>query len=232
VSGDLLKTARNMGAPAERSHAILNGCDTSIFSPACKDQSRKALGLPMGGQMLLYVGRLDVRKGLKELIEATGRLRGQWADLRCFIVGDGPDRPILMKAIELENGKDWIKLIPSCSTKQVALWMAAADLVTLPSYAEGCPNVVLEALASGRPVVATNVGGIPEIMDESVGRLVPPKDVSSLTAALNEVLSQDWNADAIAKRRTRGWSAVADAVEQNLQQIADSFRCNSQRILT
>jgi glycosyltransferase involved in cell wall biosynthesis len=110
--------------------------------------------------------------------------------------------------------------------------MAAADLVTLPSYAEGCPNVVLEALASGRPVVATKVGGIPEIMDESVGRLVPPKDVSSLTAALNEVLSQDWNADAIAKRRTRGWSAVADAVEQNLQQIADSFRRNSQQIPT
>ena len=77
-----------------------------------------------------------------------------------------------------------IILVPSCHTNDVALWMAASDLVTLPSYAEGCPNAVVEALSSGRPVVATNVGGIPELVNETCGRLVPAKDVPALAAAL------------------------------------------------
>jgi glycosyltransferase involved in cell wall biosynthesis len=87
--------------------------------------------------------------------------------------------------------------------------MAAADLVTLPSYMEGCPNVVLEALASGRPVVATNVGGIPEIMSEEFGRLVPPRNPAALAEALRSVLATQWDAAAISAHMSRGWDTVA-----------------------
>jgi len=87
--------------------------------------------------------------------------------------------------------------------------MAAADLVTLPSYMEGCPNVVLEALACGRPVVATNVGGIPEILSEECGRLVPPRDARSLAMALAEVLDCSWDAAAISAHGSRSWNTVA-----------------------
>ena len=79
--------------------------------------------------------------------------------------------------------------------------MAAADLVTLPSYMEGCPNVVLEALACGRPVVATNVGGIPEIMSDECGQLVPPRDPSALAQALASVLDRTWDAAAISAQQ-------------------------------
>jgi len=90
--------------------------------------------------------------------------------------------------------------------------MGAADLVVLPSYAEGCPNVVIEALCSGRPVVASNVGGIPELMDDSSGRLIPPKSVPALEGALSSVLMQPWDAESIAAKHRRSWSDVADDV--------------------
>ena len=91
--------------------------------------------------------------------------------------------------------------------------MAAADLVTLPSYMEGCPNVVLEALACGRPVVASNVGGIPEILSDECGRLVPPRDSGALAQALASVLDRNWDrtwdAQAISAHGSRSWEAVA-----------------------
>jgi glycosyltransferase involved in cell wall biosynthesis len=87
--------------------------------------------------------------------------------------------------------------------------MAAADLVTLPSYMEGCPNVILEALACGRPVVATNVGGIPEILSCESGELVPPRDSATLAHALASVLDGNWDASDLSARGSRSWETVA-----------------------
>ena len=96
--------------------------------------------------------------------------------------------------------------------------MAAADLVALPSYNEGCPNVVIEALSAGRPVVATTVGGIPELMDETCGRLVPPMDIPALMQALDEVLTASWDAEVISSRRSRSWSDVAQDLYSVLEE--------------
>jgi teichuronic acid biosynthesis glycosyltransferase TuaC len=98
--------------------------------------------------------------------------------------------------------------------------MAAADVVTLPSYMEGCPNVVLEALACGRPVVATNVGGIPEIMSDACGRLVPPRDSAALAHALASVLDTTWDAAAISAHWSRSWSTVAAELRDVLESVA------------
>jgi glycosyltransferase involved in cell wall biosynthesis len=95
--------------------------------------------------------------------------------------------------------------------------MAAADLVTLPSYKEGCPNVVIEALASGRPVVATNVGGIPELMDDTSGRLIPSHDAQALASAFDEVLAASWDPAQIARRHARSWLDVAAELESVLR---------------
>jgi teichuronic acid biosynthesis glycosyltransferase TuaC len=119
---------------------------------------------------------------------------------------------------------DRVTLSPSCPTDQVALWMAASDLITLPSYREGCPNVVIEALASGRPVVASDVGGIPELMDDRSGRLVPARDEGALSRALNEVLSQPWNAATIASLHARSWGDVSRDVEKILTTVLDRVR--------
>ena len=105
----------------------------------------------------------------------------------------------------------------ACPTTQVATWMAAADLVALPSYNEGCPNVVIEALSAGRPVVATHVGGVPELMDDTCGRLVAPMDTPALVQALDEVLTATVLVEqAGAKARIE---AMADA------ELASALEC-------
>ncbi len=216
VSHDLCKTARTMGADTTHSAANLNGCSTSTFYPRDMQKSRRALGIDPQGDVIVFVGRLDVRKGLLELIEAVAQLLPTRPSLRCYIVGGGADHALLKAAIERAGISEAIALVPSAPTHKIALWMSAASLVALPSYNEGCPNVVIESLASGRPVVATRVGGIPELMDEKSGRLVLIKDVPALKQALDEVLSQSWNAQEIAAAHCRDWTNVADELYRTL----------------
>jgi glycosyltransferase involved in cell wall biosynthesis len=227
VSGDLLKTARRLGAPIERSSAILNGCDTTIFHPDDRSASRSYLGLPPDAEAVVYVGRLDMAKGLGELIAAVAQLRERRPRLHTWIVGDGPARQQLSQAVAEHRVEDRISFVPSCSTDKVAAWMAASDLITLPSYREGCPNVVVEALASGRPVVATNVGGIPELMDETAGCLIPARDAQALAGALDQVLSRPWHAEEIAGRHSRSWADVSRDVAEVLSRTFERSRSHS-----
>lgn len=210
VSGDLLQTAQHLGADPTRSIAILNGCDTAVFHPRDRAAARAALDLDPAAIILLYAGRLDVRKGLRELVEAVAALRARHPRLLCYLLGDGPDRPLLQQLIAAQGAQDTVHFVPAAPTETVAQWMAACDVFTLPSYKEGCPNVVLEALASGRPVVATDVGGIPELMDRGSGRLVPAQDTVALGHALEETMQQVWSADEIAARHHRSWQDVSN----------------------
>jgi glycosyltransferase involved in cell wall biosynthesis len=209
VSGDLHEKALKMGASRAKTRTLLNGCDLSIFHVKDRDQARNKLGTSGSAKTVVYVGRMDVNKGLRELVEAAVSIRSNRPDVQFYLIGDGPDKPLIESAIQARAAKHYIHLLPSCSFNEVADWMAAADVVTLPSYMEGCPNGVLEALACGRPVVATQVGGIPEIMNNTCGRLVPPCDASQLAGALAEVLDQTWDPNAISASCSRSWATVA-----------------------
>jgi glycosyltransferase involved in cell wall biosynthesis len=209
VSDDLRRKAVQMGAPPEKTRAIVNGCDLSVFHVRDRADARRKLNIDSGAEAVVYIGRMDVKKGLRELVEAAASLRPQRPNLQVYLVGVGPDRPLIEAAIQAHGASGYIHALPGCAPDEVAIWMAAADLVTLPSYMEGCPNVVLEALACGRPVVATRVGGIPEIMSDACGRLVPPRDPAALAEALGSVLDQTWDAEAISAHWSRSWATVA-----------------------
>ena len=209
VSEDLRQKALTMGAKPERSRSVVNGCDLSIFHVRDRAEARRQLNLDPGAEIVLYIGRMDVRKGLRELVEASAKLRATNPNLQVYMVGEGPDRPQITQAIESAGATGFIHALPPCQPDDVAVWMAASDLVTLPSYMEGCPNVVLEALACGRPVVATRVGGIPEIMSDACGRLIPPRDANALEQALNAALSTEWDAASISAHWSRSWNSVA-----------------------
>jgi glycosyltransferase involved in cell wall biosynthesis len=209
VSDDLRKKAVTMGAPPEKTRAVVNGCDLSVFHVRDRLEARQKLRIDPAAEAVVYIGRMDVKKGLRELVEAAASLHPERPNLHVYLVGEGPDRPLIESAIQDNNATSYIHALPACAFDDVAVWMAAADLVTLPSYMEGCPNVVLEALACGRPVVATNVGGIPEIMSDECGRLVPPREPVALAQALGSVLDTAWDAAAISARGSRSWSTVA-----------------------
>jgi glycosyltransferase involved in cell wall biosynthesis len=209
VSDDLRKQAVAMGAAPAKTRAIVNGCDLSVFRVRDRHEARQKLHMDPASEAIVYIGRMDVKKGLRELVEAAAALHPQRPRLHVYLVGEGPDRSLIERAIQSTNATSYIHAMPACAFDDVAVWMAAADLVTLPSYMEGCPNVVLEALACGRPVVATHVGGIPEIMNDECGRLVPPRDSVELAQALSFVLDTTWDASAISASRGRSWTAVA-----------------------
>jgi teichuronic acid biosynthesis glycosyltransferase TuaC len=157
----------------EKTRAIVNGCDLSVFRVMDRLEARQQLRIdPAEGGRRLH--RAD---GREERSSRTGRGGGVAASPAAQAAAStwsakGRTSKI-ESAIQARNAASYIHALQGCAFDDVAVWMAAADLVTLPSYMEGCPNVVLEALACGRPVVATNVGGIPEIMNTSADGSCP-----------------------------------------------------------
>ncbi len=221
VSDALRRKALAMGARPEHSRAVLNGCDTSIFYPQGRAGAREALGLEARAEIMTYIGRIDVAKGLRELVEAVAGLRAERPELRCYLVGDGPDEPVIRASVESLGAGELVRIVPPCSSGGVAQWMAASDAVALPSYREGCPNVIVEALACGRPVVASDVGGIPELMSEDTGRMVPARDVPALREAIAAVLDRAWDAAEISQRHSRGWTDVAEDVFGVIERVLE-----------
>jgi teichuronic acid biosynthesis glycosyltransferase TuaC len=220
ISGDLRERMISMGAPATKTRTVISGADPKVFHVRDREVARAKLGIAPSAEAVVFIGCMDLKKGLHELVDAAASLQPKRPNLHVYLVGDGHDAPLVESAISAHNAGGFIHMIPGCDFDQVAVWMAAANLITLPSYMEGCPNVVLEALACGRPVVATNVGGIPEIMSDACGRLVPPRDARALAQALNSVLDSQWDAASIAAHWSRSWSVVADELLDALQTIA------------
>ena len=210
VSRDLRDKALAMGASADRICTMVNGCDTSVFHVRDRLQARERLRIDSAAKAVVYIGRTDVNKGVRELVEAAVSLHSGAPDLHVFLVGGGPDAAIVQNKIEVNGASGYVHALPACAFDDVAVWMAAADLVTLPSYMEGCPNVVLEALACGRPMVTTNVGGIPEVMSDTCGSLVPPRNPGALAQALASVLAATWDPAAISAHMSHGWNTVSD----------------------
>jgi teichuronic acid biosynthesis glycosyltransferase TuaC len=229
ISDDLRKRVIAMGARPEKTRAVISGCDTGAFHVGDRLDARQKLLIDPVAQAVVYIGRMDVKKGLRELVEAAALLRPQRSNLHVYLVGDGPDRHLIDSAIQARNATSYIHALPGCAFDDVALWMTASDLVTLPSYMEGCPNVILEALACGRPVVATNVGGIPEIMSDECGQLVPPREPAALACALAAVLDTAWDAAAISAHESRSWSAVAAELMEIFESLVPARSAGSTR---
>ena len=222
VSADLREKAIAMGAAPEKARSVINGCDLSVFRVRDRLKARLALAIDPATEAIVYIGRMDLNKGIRELVEAAVSLHRLRPNLHVYLVGEGADRATIQSAIDSNNAAGYIHTLPACHSDDVAVWIAASDLVTLPSYMEGCPNVVLEALACGRPVVATNVGGIPEIMSDACGRLVPPRDPGALAEALRSVLNGTWDPNAISSQRSRSWSDVAAELREIFESIVSA----------
>lgn len=142
--------------------------------------------LPSGEIRAIFVGRVAPVKGLRLLVEAMVRLADEIPNLNLTLVGDGPDRP-LIEAAAAPLG-DRARFTGYLSQDDVADALKTADFAVLPSFAEGVPVFLMEALAAGKPVVATQVAGVGELVEPGIhGFLVPPGDVDSLTRAISRM---------------------------------------------
>jgi len=208
VSDELRQRAIRFGAPSERARTIPNGCDSSMFQVRDRQRAREQQGVLQDTQLVLFVGRLNQVKGIGDLIAATGRLVPSHPRLEVVLIGGGVLEGELRARTERAGLAGHIRFLGRQAQQVVARWLAAADVLCLPSYSEGCPNVLLEALSCGRPVVASHLGGVAELVDSNCSILFPPGDPVKLAEALAEALRRPWDAASIAARSRRTWEDV------------------------
>lgn len=182
-----------------------------------------------GRPIILSVGQLQERKGLNYLVEACGLLRDRGIQFECRIVGEGPLRPILQDQLQRLGLEDSIRLVGALPHEEVIAQYQGATLFTLPAILgkdgdrDGIPNVILEALSMGLPVVSTNHSGIPEVIEEGVnGLLVPPEDAQALSLALERLICNPEMRNAFGNA---GRQIVADRFnpEKNARRLLEAF---------
>ena len=152
----------------------------------CGVEPERYAGDPAGGKKLLFVGRLAAVKGMPVLLDAMKRLP---KDVTLTVIGDGPDRAALEE--QAAPFRERVKFLGYQSQTEVAEALKVHDIFVLPSFAEGVPVVLMEAMAAARPVITTRIAGVPELVEDGVsGVLVPPGDMDALASAVSSV-SQD-----------------------------------------
>ncbi len=195
VSRALQERLLELGCEPEKPVVVYNGVNREWFHPRSRQEACRELGVDQSIKLVLFVGNLKKEKGLVELIAAFGSISrsvpaGESAHLA--IIGDGPFEQEARRLAALLPEPEKVQFMGNMAPERVAIWMSAASVLCLPSYMEGVPNVVLEALACGTPVVATRVGGIPEL-DKGDGSLVlvEPCSVEALAGALRDMCSRN-----------------------------------------
>jgi glycosyltransferase involved in cell wall biosynthesis len=176
--------------PEQTVHLVYNGIDAARYRPAApgeRAESRRSLGIPESARVLMAVGSLKPLKGFDLLIRAAAPWLGSHDDARLVLVGDGVDRGMLQELAAQQGAGDRVAFAGLRDDVDVVL--RAADALALSSRTEALPTVVLEAMATGLPVIATRVGGVPEIVEaERSAVVVPPDDESALRGAIERVM--------------------------------------------
>ncbi len=223
VSRPLAEAAIELGARRTHTTVLMDGVESGLFYVRDRLEERRALGLPELGKIALFVGNLLKEKGAADLVDAFELLAPRRRDLSLLIIGEGPLKESLEERARAIGPQ--LRILGPHSHDQVARYLGAADLLTLPSWNEGTPSVLLEALSSGRPVVMTTVGGIPDIVDRPLfGELVAPRDLDALVGALDRVSAGSPDGAEIARESgLRDWSESAATLHGELEQAIAAF---------
>ena len=225
-SRPLIKRAVELGANPERARVVLNGIDKTVFHVRDRSEARLGLGLSRETSQVLFVGRPERTKGFDELIAAMAALRGLTPPVELIVVGDSPETPAY-RALAGQLGVT-AKFVGVMPQQAIANYLAACDALVLPSWAEGTPNVIIEALASGRRVVASAVGGIPDIVNHpSLGVLVEPRNADALASALRRVLAEP--SDPLHVSQSMGFGDWSHSAREVLQILESAMQSGSTR---
>ena len=218
VSERLRRFALELGVVPQRVVVIPNGVDAGIFFPRDRQICRSKHGLPPDARIVLSAGHLIELKGHHRIIRAL-----QNTDAHLVIAGGAGrrgDYSVELHRLVEELGAR-VTFAGEVRPEVLAELMAAADVFCLSSSREGWPNVVHEALSCGTPVVAAEVGAVPELLPSpEYGIIVPPDDIAAMGSALATALAQRWDHDAISSwGRARSWDHVAAEVVAHLEEV-------------
>ena len=236
VSKDLVKTLIHYGVNKNKVHWVPTGVCRTTFKAQpvssdskttndhdiVSDQLLSSSALDTSKKIVLFVGRLHPVKGLEILLEAASILKKEKRlGFVIVLIGEGPLLQSLSNSAKALGISESVIFIGPQPQTIVAQWMHAANLLCLPSHMEGLPNVILEALAQSLPVVASNVGGIPEVISHNKnGLLVPANQADKLAEALICCLAKAWDKKQIAQSvEFAQWESI---IESHLTIYADS----------
>ena len=216
VSQELRRIALELGADSKRVTYIPNGVDLRRFPPRTREDARRALGRDPARRLVVCAANLVPVKGHEVLLDAWTEAAEGSAGTDLVLLGDGPLRATLEARARASGIGDRVDFAGRIPYGDVPAWLAACDLLVLPSFGEGTPLIALEALASGRPVVGTGVGGTAEVLcSEEFGLLVPPGDSKALARALREAFSRTWSEDALRRRaQDFAWPKLAGEIRE------------------
>lgn len=221
VSTALKQTMCDIGIDGDKITVLRNGVDLDVFAPTPRRDARTLLGLPEGS-LVLSVGNLVPEKGHDLVIDAVSRISGA----RLVIVGSGPDLPRLRAMASARGMADRMDIRDVVPQGQLGAYYSAADVLALGSTREGWPNVVLEAMACGTPVVATSVGGVPEmIWNPHAGTVVPRREGATFASALQAFLDNPPpRSDVRSHAAGFGWDTVCRTQLDLYRTVVDARR--------
>jgi len=218
VNSDAILRPNSLDIPVLKNYnkkvfRVSNGF-SRIFRPMDSMACRATLGLPADRRILLSVGNLEVIKGHRYLISAMRNVVSEHPDLLCVIVGGGPQRGALEKQIAREGMSEHVLIVGNRPRNEIPLWMNACDLFVLPSLNESFGIVQIEAMACGKPVIATNTPGSREIIaSEKYGLLCRPGSPEDLADKIGVGLEKDWNRQEILQFSERfSWERIAGEI--------------------
>jgi teichuronic acid biosynthesis glycosyltransferase TuaC len=188
VSSALKDAVEKIAVPKKTVKVVYNGCDLEdfTFSSQNRQRYRHKMNISEDEKVIIFVGELKKSKGIIELITAFNKLMPKYPKLHSFIVGNGPEYSNVKTEISANKLDKKVHLLGNQEHNEVSKWLSAADIFILPTHYEGLPNAVLEAMACGLPVIATNVGGIPEVViNGTTGILIDVNDVSSIIESVD-----------------------------------------------
>ena len=212
-SAELGRLLNLSGVAAEKIHTVYNGIDFSNFTPGDPANARRALGLPVDGRIILFVGNFLPVKNPLFLVRAHAAFCRLQPLPKCHLVliGGGPMENEIRAEASRGGFEDQVLIAGRKNSKEVASAMQAADFLCLPSENEGVPNVILEAFASGLRVVASRVGGIPEVLNQDyLGRLLEPGCLEELVRSFSDLFAEPPRTDDIRRHGLQfSWTRAA-----------------------
>jgi teichuronic acid biosynthesis glycosyltransferase TuaC len=228
VARSLQELVIALGIPPEKTVVIENGVDPQKFQRIPKDEARRQLQLPQDAQIILSVGHLCERKGFHLLIEAVKTLRAEGENvpaLKLLLVGGEASwdayRDVLIRQITESRLQNLVSLVGPKAPEELKYWYSAADVFCLASSREGCPNVVLESLACGTPVVATAVNGTPDILSSPELGILVERNVESIHRGIVDAFQRTWDQQKIVEHAQQqySWKKTATKVYAIFEEI-------------
>ncbi len=224
VANALREAAVDLGCEESKTVTISNGVDVDLFEVRSREECRERLGLPVDRKIVLSVGHLVERKGFHIIVDALGEMRNRGEEVPYLVIVGAPGEEgdysetirERVAALGLEND---VHMAGAQLNHTLCDWYSSADVFCLASSKEGWANVLLESLASGTPVVGTNVWGTPEVICSDDYGVLVDRTKGSIADGLSKALTTDWDREAISEyARSQTWEAVADKCIENFEQ--------------